>query len=81
MSSSSFDGSALSVTVLLDELLVRFPSVPRGRVEAMLVEEHEILLGGEPGDVVPQVLRDAVLERVEREAGIETGPDGDALPA
>jgi hypothetical protein len=81
MSSSPFDGSALSTTALLDELFVRFPSVPRGRVEAILVEEHEILIGGEPGDVVPELLRDAVLERVQREAGIETGPDGEALPA
>ncbi|TPW75595.1 hypothetical protein [Schumannella soli] len=81
MSSSSSDGSALSTTALLDELAVRFPAVPRGRVEAILVEEHEILLGGEPGDVMPELLREAVLERVEREAGVETGPDGDALPA
>ncbi|TPW72910.1 hypothetical protein [Schumannella sp. 10F1B-5-1] len=79
MSASPFDGSALPTATLLDQLCAHFPGAGRGHVETVMVEEHEILVGGEPGDVVPGVLFAAVLERLQREAGAH--PDGGALPA
>jgi hypothetical protein len=44
-----------------------FPTITRGRIEGIIVEEHDLLIGLRPGDIVPGIVAGAVIERLERE--------------
>jgi hypothetical protein len=52
---------------LTARLAAEYPTVPRGRIEGILVEEHDLLVGLRPGDIVPFVVAEAVAERLDRE--------------
>lgn len=62
------EDGALAYTAIVDRLAEHFPQVTRGHIEAVIVEEHEIIVGGVPGDLVPAIVADGVRERIARAA-------------
>lgn len=50
-----------------------FPTVSRGTIQRIMLEEHDLLIGVQPGDIVPPVLVEATIERLERLAASAGG--------
>ncbi|WBU37935.1 CUE domain-containing protein [Homoserinibacter sp. YIM 151385] len=65
---------AVPFTGIVDHLSEVFPHIGRGHIESVLVEEHEIIVGGVPGDLVPAAVAEGVRERLLR-ATIESRGD------
>lgn len=49
------------------ELAARYPALSRGRIEGIMLEEHELLFAPTLEDTVPAILLEATLERIEME--------------
>jgi hypothetical protein len=59
--------AAETLDQLLDRLAAAHPEMSRGRIHAIVVEEHGLLVGLEPGDIVPPIVVAATIERVLRD--------------
>jgi len=57
--------SAESYEQLAGRLRSEHPSLTLGHIETILTEEHELLIGIDPADIVPPIVVEATLERVE----------------
>lgn len=57
--------SAESYEQLASRLAGEHPTVTLGHIETILTEEHELLTGIDPADIVPPIVVEATLERVE----------------
>ncbi|TPW76357.1 hypothetical protein [Schumannella soli] len=57
--------SAESYEQLATRLATEHPTLTLGHIETILTEEHELLIGIDPADIVPPIVVEATLERVE----------------
>jgi hypothetical protein len=69
------DDAAMPYDAVVRRARAEFPAAPRGHIESILVEEHEIIAGGVPGDLVPGLVVAGVRERLAREASARVRPD------
>ncbi|TPW71069.1 hypothetical protein [Schumannella sp. 10F1B-5-1] len=57
---------AESYEQLTERLAAEHPTLTTGQIETIMTEEHDLLMGIDPADIVPPIVVEATLERVEQ---------------